>query len=273
MIDYWRDTERIVDNFKRKPGLVLVLTGAGISSESGIPTYRGSDGYWNKESDNFLPMEIATYSMFSRKPWFVWEWYLSRRVQCLNTEPNKGHFAIANMEKMEDFFLITQNIDNLHKKAGISDNKIFEIHGNLNFARCYKECSSEVYEVDECFNYHVKGMDLSENEKRKLSCPKCGSMLRPNILWFDECYDEVHFHFYSSTELALKARLLISVGTTGQTSLPIQILERVLINKGLIIDINPDDNPFRSSAQKTGNAFLPYKSGEVLPRLSEMLMK
>ncbi len=262
----------ILEEYKRSKGLVLLLTGAGISSESGIPTYRGTDGYWTKGSENFLPMQLATREMFVREPWVVWAWYLHRRTFCNEAEPNKGHYAAHRLEELPEFHLITQNIDNLHFKAGSSKDKVYEIHGNINLCRCFNECSNKVYPIPEQIGRHTKDMDVGSEEKELLTCPLCGSILRPHILWFDECYDEKFYYYSSSLNLASRASILISVGTTGQTNLPIQVLVQVIRHGGKVIDINPDENPFREAAIRLGGVYFPMKSGDILGELAEELL-
>ncbi|MFH2001563.1 MAG: Sir2 family NAD-dependent protein deacetylase [Planctomycetota bacterium] len=128
-------------------GKLVVLTGAGISAESGIPTFRGPEGYWTVGSKEYRPEEMATWSMFQRCPDEVWQWYLYRRGVCNRAEPNKGHKAVVQMEALfrDRFTLLTQNVDGLHIRAGNSEQRTFEIHGNINRMRCAREFRKKIY--------------------------------------------------------------------------------------------------------------------------------
>jgi len=123
-------SERLISRLK-VANAVAVLTGAGISAESGVPTFRGEDGIWKK----FKPEELANFDAFIRNPELVWEWYNHRKKIIHSVQPNPGHYALAEMEKMfRDFSLITQNVDNLHRRAGSKN--IYEIHGNIERSYC-----------------------------------------------------------------------------------------------------------------------------------------
>ena len=112
---------------------VLVLTGAGVSAESGIPTFRGKDGYWR----NLDPTKLATPEAFARDPQLVWEWYRERRERIRNARPNGAHEAIARLaHRTEEFLLVTQNVDDLHARAGVPAKKIVQIHGDIFVTRC-----------------------------------------------------------------------------------------------------------------------------------------
>ena len=117
---------------------VTVLTGAGISAESGIPTFRGPEGYWTVGSAEYHPQEMATVRMFEQAPDDVWAWYLYRLGVCRRAQPNAGHLALVEMEALlgDRFTLITQNVDGLHLQAGNSPQRTFQIHGNISFMRC-----------------------------------------------------------------------------------------------------------------------------------------
>ena len=125
-------------------GRVLVLTGAGISAESGIPTFRGREGYWVVGSRNYMPAEMATHEMFEAAPEDVWRWYLSRFGAVRGAEPNAGHHAIAALERAlgDRFTLVTQNIDGLHRRAGSSEARTYCIHGEAAFVRCAAGCGA-----------------------------------------------------------------------------------------------------------------------------------
>jgi len=143
---------QIVDrlqNLKNINGNIVVLSGAGISAESGIPTFRGKEGYWTVASKEYHPQEMATKAMFMINPEAVWAWYLYRRNVCNNANPNAGHYALVELEKLlgKRFQLITQNVDGLHLRAGNSLEQTFQIHGNVNYARCSRECKHLVWPI------------------------------------------------------------------------------------------------------------------------------
>ena len=145
------DVRCMLRDFAAGHGRLTVLTGAGISAESGIPTFRGPEGYWTVGSREYHPQEMATWAMFRRKPLEVWRWYLYRRHVCGTARPNEGHRALAEIERLfEDrFILITQNVDGLHLRAGSSPQRTFHIHGNVFFMRCAAECSRQIYPIPE----------------------------------------------------------------------------------------------------------------------------
>ena len=126
---------------------VVFLTGAGISAESHIPTFRGEEGYWTVGSKHYHPTELATRQAFSELPMDVWAWYLFRRTVCRRAEPNPGHLLLARLEKHlgERFLLVTQNVDGLHLRAGNSLEKTYQVHGNIDFMRCWKEFTKSSY--------------------------------------------------------------------------------------------------------------------------------
>jgi NAD-dependent deacetylase len=248
---------------------VVALTGAGISAESGIPTFRGKEGYWTVGSEVYHPQEMATYAMFERRPREVWRWYLYRRGICRRAEPNAGHSALVALDRAlgDRFRLVTQNVDGLHLRAGSPPERTYQIHGNVDFMRCANECTANVFPVPE--DVPALGPDdaLTDEVFARLSCPACGGRARPHVLWFDECYDEAHFSWDSSLAASVGASLLLVVGTSGATSLPMHMGLAALRRGASIIDINPDDNPFGEMAARSGGAVCRAPAGDVLPEL------
>ncbi|MGH8245416.1 MAG: SIR2 family NAD-dependent protein deacylase, partial [Gammaproteobacteria bacterium] len=229
---------------------VAVLTGAGISAESGIPTFRGPEGYWTLGSTVYTPQEMATYEMFSAHPEEVWGWYLYRFNVCLAAQPNAGHRALAHMETRlgDRFRLITQNIDNLHIRAGNSSERTYQIHGNINLTRCALECSRALLPLPEPLKGRRPSKSIRESELSLLKCPRCLGWLRPHVLWFDEYYDEEFFRLESSLEAAAAADLLVIAGTSGATTLPAQVTAVAHQRGSAILDINIEDNAFSDLA-------------------------
>src|SRR5258706_8928291 len=126
-----------------KPGNIRALTGAGVSAESGIPTFRGKEGYWTVGSREYHPQELATNEAFRAMPWEVWAWYLYRRGVCRAAAPNAGHEALVRWDRAppDRFALITQNVDGLHRRAGSPVARTFPIHGDIDLMRCARDCS------------------------------------------------------------------------------------------------------------------------------------
>ena len=260
--------EKIFQDFAKGSGRLTVLTGAGISAESNIPTFRGPEGYWTIGSNEYQPQEMATYRMFRQKPEEVWKWYLYRIDVCKKAQPNPGHHALVEMETLfkDRFTLITQNVDNLHLRAGNSLDKTFQIHGNVFFMRCTDECEKEVFSIPENLIGREKNEALTETDRRLLVCPYCGSRTRPHVLWFDEMYNEHYYRYHSALKVAGETDLLLVVGTSGATSLPNQVVWEVKNRNGIIVDINIEKNPFSIIALNSREGFfIKQPSGEVLP--------
>lgn len=177
-----------------KANTVVVLTGAGVSAESGIPTFRGKDGLWN----NYRAEELATPQAFSRDPRLIWEWYNWRRELIASKSPNPAHYAIVKLEKRyNDFLLITQNVDGMHRLAG--SRELLELHGNIWKTRC------------------TKCHEVSDNREIPIEilpkCRSCGGLLRPHIVWFGESLDPADME--RSYEILERCDVLIVVGTSA----------------------------------------------------------
>ncbi len=255
---------RILDEVRRREGKVVVLTGAGISAESGIPTFRGADGYWVVGSRNYMPQEMATREMFDRNPEEVWRWYLYRFGVCWKAEPNAGHTALVALERAlgDRYTLVTQNIDGLHKRAG--SRRVLAIHGEAAHVRCAADCGLGV--VDLPAGLVPRGADpLGAEERATLSCSRCGGWLRPHVLWFDEFYDEENYRMYSALGAARAADLLLVVGTSGATNLPMQIGQIAVERRIPIVDVNPEGNPFAEMAEASPRGF--FARGSACERL------
>lgn len=263
--------QEITDTLKdvaRGSGHITILTGAGISAESGIPTFRGPEGYWTVGSKEYHPQEMATHSMFTQTPDEVWKWYLYRMGICGKADPNPGHLALVDMEKhfRNRFTLITQNVDGLHLRAGNSLERTFQIHGNVFYMRCSDECSANFYPIPDDVSPKTKNEDLTETDRQLLRCPDCGKRSRPHVLWFDEAYNEHHYRFASSLNVARQSELLIIIGTSGATNLPNQVAWEVSRHDGIIIDVNIEENPFSNLAlQSNRGYFIKEASSTALP--------
>jgi len=261
----------ILDAAKSIDGPAVLLTGAGISAESGIPTFRGKEGYWRVGSKNYHPTEMATWSTFSQMPDEVWSWYLYRRSICRAAEPNDAHRAVVKLEEAlgDRFVLITQNVDGLHIRAGNTLDRTYQIHGNIDFMRCADECTPKLYPIpDEIDVSWDKARKIDVVERERLLCPACGTRARPHVLWFDESYDEEHFRFESSLAAAGRASILVVVGTTGTTNLPNHIGSLVARRGAPMIFVNPEPTTFADMVEGNPNGlYIAGKAGEHLPGL------
>ena len=255
-------------------GNLVVLTGAGISAESGIPTFRGKEGYWVLGSREYQPQEMATRAMFTRDPPAVWAWYLYRRGLCRRAAPNAGHRALVDLEYLlgDRFRLVTQNVDGLHIRAGNSPVRTYQIHGSIDRARCADACSDEIWPLPEKLGLDKeRGQALTADEEALLRCPRCSGWARPHVLWFDEYYDEQYYRFDSSIRAAASADVLLVLGTSGATNLPLQMGQCAMSTGALIVDINLEENPFSRLALANGGKFLRGKCGDVLPTVVDRI--
>jgi NAD-dependent deacetylase len=264
--------QQLVD-FARSDRQLTVLTGAGISVESDIPTFRGPGGYWQVGAKEYKPQEIATRQMFEKRPDDVWAWYLYRRGVCRKARPNRGHLALVELERLFSgrFALITQNVDGLHSRAGSDQRQLYEIHGNIFLMRCNRGCSHAVYPIPEEIPAKRKGEGITDGDRRLLTCPSCGHPARPHILWFDESYNEEYYHYVSALKTGTETGLLLVVGTSGSTNLPILIAQKAWRRGALIVDVNIRENPFSEVAVKSGGSFVQGTCSEVLPALLKVL--
>jgi len=227
----------------RGAGHVVALTGSGISAESGVPTFREAQtGLWER----YEPQELATPEAFGRDPRLVWEWYRWRRDLVMRAEPNEGHEALATLERrIPDFTLFTQNVDGLHGRAG--SRNVVELHGNILRSRCSLE--GEVTEPDE------------QDELVPPRCPRCGSDLRPDVVWFGEMLPSGALE--AASEAARKCEMFFSIGTSSlvypASGLPFEAAQAGAV----LIEINPHETPLSPYADYT----LRGPAGEVLPKL------
>ncbi len=259
---------RILEGFDRDQGRVCVLTGAGISAESGIPTFRGPEGYWKVGSKNYHPQELATREAFGEHQREVWRWYLYRRTVCRRAEPNDGHRALVDLESAlgDRFVLVTQNVDGLHARAGSQDP--YEIHGNIDRYRCAAHCTDTTYLLPDDLPPIDRDTPLPDETYDALTCPDCGGRARPHVLWFDEYYEESLFRSQSAFAQASGADLLVVVGTSGSTNLPMQIGMHCARAGTPMIDVNPEDNPFGQLAEASGGLTLRAPSTAALPPIA-----
>lgn len=221
---------------------VTALTGAGISAESGIPTFRGSGGLWRE----FRAEDLATPEAFARDPKLVWEWYDWRRGVVAQSQPNPGHFALAEMERrVPDFTLITQNVDGLHNRAG--SRCILKVHGDIWLLRCLR-CGREREELQS---------PLAQLPPR---CP-CGGMLRPGVVWFGESLPAAVWQ--DAERAARQAQVLLVAGTSAVVYPAAGLIDVARAAGARVIEVNLEDTPYSSLV----DVALRGPSGEILPQL------
>merc|ERR1719359_1249069 len=231
----------------RRSSHLVVLTGAGISAESGIPTFRGSDGFWTVGSENYRPQELATWQKFNEMPHELWRWYQYRWGICRKAKPNAGHYALVELESLVqgDLALVTQNIDGLHLEAGSDRQRLFEIHGRIDQMRCDERVEGAcLHGLDLCDEKNfdkaratvVKTPMPAANEKDEPlpHCSVCGVRQRPKILWFDECYNEAIYKSQSVNKAMEECDVLLIIGTQLTTGLPRSMVHTAR-KKGAII--------------------------------------
>lgn len=261
-------------------GPILVLTGAGISAESGIPTFRGEEGYWRIGSRNYFPQELATRAAFARMPEHIWGWYLYRRGVCRAAAPNATHLALARLEQelaargeAERFVLVTQNVDGLHLRAGNTLERTYQIHGNIDFMRSVDDRDTRIFPIPpEIGERWERGKPIGERERALLVCPD-GTPARPHVLWFDESYDEERFRFHSTLAAIERAALAIVVGTSGSTNLPSMVVHRALERGIPLLILNRDESTFSAVARgRPAARFLQGRAGEYLPSVVDTVL-
>lgn len=226
----------------RSASKVVALTGAGISAESGIPTFRGAGGLWRQ----YRPEDLATPEAFARDPRLVWEWYLWRRGLIARAQPNAGHYALARLEqRAPQFTLVTQNVDGLHDRAG--SRKILKIHGDIWEARC-QACGRQ-------------GRDERlEVEELPPRCA-CGGMLRPAVVWFGEMLPAAIWQ--AAQQAAATAEVLLVVGTSAVVYPAAGLVPLAKSSGARVIEVNLEATDYSSSL----DCSLRGKAGELLPEL------
>jgi NAD-dependent deacetylase len=221
---------------------VAVLTGAGVSAESGVPTFRGANGLWKQ----YPVQDLATPSAFARDPKLVWEWYNWRRSVLAEVQPNPGHYALAELEKrIPNFTLITQNVDGLHELAG--SRNVLHLHGSIWAVRCL-DCEREAND---------KRIPFPEIPPK---C-ECGGLLRPGVVWFGEPLP--HRIWQDAENAARSSELFLVIGTSAVVY-PAAGLARIAKSSGArVVEINIAETALTDGIDE----FLQGPSGELLPQL------
>jgi NAD-dependent deacetylase len=223
----------------RAASRIAVLTGAGISAESGIPTFRGAGGLWR----NFRPEELATPEAFERDPATVWEWYRWRRELIGKAEPNAGHRALVTLEdRAAEFTLVTQNVDGLHDRAG--SRRILKVHGDIWVNRC-QSCGREVEALP----------------AGALPRCSCGGLMRPGVVWFGEALPQEVWR--EAERAASRAQVLLVVGTSAVVYPAAGLVPFAQRNGASVVEVNVEETAFSDSV----DVALRGPSGEVLPQI------
>jgi NAD-dependent deacetylase len=264
------DLELLLDSWRLGGGSLVFLTGAGISAESGIPTFRGPDGFWTVGSERYAPQDLATRAMFEREPETVWCWYLARFAAASGAQPNAAHRAVAELQAAyrERIAVVTQNVDALHHRAGSPHERTFAIHGDARVMRCARGCGDLVALPPVAIG--DERHRLPAGARSALTCASCTGWMRPHVLWFDEYYDELHYRSESALAAAEEAELLVVVGTTGATTLPMVIATRCARRGVPIIDVNVEATPFSALAERLG-AVMREPASVAVPRIARRL--
>ncbi len=224
---------------------IVFFTGAGVSAESGIPVFRGKNGIWNK----LKPEELANFNAFLKNPEMVWEWYNHRKQIIDQSEPNAAHLSISEFQKyFQNVSVITQNIDNLHRRAG--SKIVYELHGNI--------------ERNYCINCRTFYNDDLPFEEKVPKC-KCGGLIRPDIVWFGEMLPEKEF---TSDEKAISGcNIFFIVGTSAVVYPAASLIYAAKDYGAFIIEINIE----KTNASRIADQSFFGKAGDILPEILNLI--
>jgi NAD-dependent deacetylase len=234
---------------------IAVLTGAGVSKESGVPTFRDAmSGLWAQ----YDPQELATPEAFANNPRLVWEWYSWRREMVQHARPNAGHYALAELAKRPvPVHLITQNVDDLHEQAGSAN--VLHLHGRIALSKCSRNCQGNPT--------HVDLTQLADTALVPPPCPHCDAPLRPDVVWFGENLPA--FEYQQAVRYSQTCDLMLVIGTSGMVSPASQLPVIAIRAQAVVIEVNPE----ASAITPLAALHLAAPSGEVLPLLLEALRR
>ena len=266
---------------------VFVLTGAGVSAESGIPTFRGKDGYWR----NLDPAKLATPEAFARDPQLVWDWYRERRERIRNAQPNAAHEAIARLARATDeFLLVTQNVDDLHARAGMPAEKMVRIHGDIFVTRCSRcefsyagrggspeppgagaiqSQSGRLRSRNGC--EATAGLSIAPTSDSDVDlplCPNCHALLRPGVVWFGEQMSRNELERVENFLDVGACDVVIVAGTTATFGYIIDWALRGSRDGAELIEVNPEETPFSRFATR----LVREAAAIALPRIVDELL-
>lgn len=227
--------------------IVVIFTGAGVSAESGVATFRDPDGLWAK----FNPAELASVDGFMSNPKLVWEWYQYRVGIVNSVKPNAGHFAIAEMQKiLPKVHVVTQNVDRLHHLAGAEN--VVELHGNITTNRCF-DCSKP-------FNGKT---DLPKGQLP--ACESCGGLIRPNVVWFGEMLPQDAIE--RAEILSSSCDVFFSIGTSAEVYPAANLPHYAKQSGALVVEVNPNHTVLSDYV----DIKIPEKSAVAMPKIVELL--
>ncbi|MFO7445838.1 MAG: NAD-dependent deacylase [Ignavibacteriaceae bacterium] len=236
--------QKTIETFKTASSVVF-FTGAGISAESGIPTFRGVDGIWNK----MKPEELASFKGFMKNPELVWEWYKYRKKIVHESMPNPGHIAIAEMQEIiPEVIVVTQNVDNLHRRAG--SKIIYELHGNIERNFCI-----------DCKKRYDNEIDLTA----KIPTCTCGGMIRPDVVWFGEFLPEDQFT--AAEKAAQNCGVFVVAGTSAVVFPAAGLIYTAKQSGAYIIEVNLEE----TEISRYADVSFFNKTGVVLPNIVKCL--
>jgi NAD-dependent deacetylase len=256
---------------------VFVLTGAGVSAESGIPTFRGRDGYWR----NLDPAKLATPEAFASDPKLVWEWYRERRQRIRNARPNAAHEAIARLaQRTDEFLLVTQNVDDLHARAGVAPEKMVQIHGDIFVTRCTRRDFSYGGRggspeppgacVVQPMNRRLRSIAAtSESDLDVPTCPKCQALMRPDVVWFGEQLSRNELKRVEDFLDGGACDVVVVAGTTATFGYIIDWALRGNRDGGELIEVNPEETPLSRFATR----LVREPAAIALPRIVRQIIR
>lgn len=226
---------------------IVFFTGAGISAESGIPTFRGKDGIWNK----LKPEELANFDAFIQNPKMVWEWYNHRKKIIHDSQPNAGHYAISEMQNLfDEVTVVTQNIDNLHRRAGSKN--VFELHGNIERNYCVN-----------CHTFFNEELDFSNGVPE---C-KCGGLIRPDVVWFGEYLPQDQFA--GGENAAMNSDIFFVIGTSAVVYPAAGLVHEAKRSSSFIVEVNIEATEISSICDQSFFG----EAGKILPEIVNEIKK
>ena len=255
---------------------VLVLTGAGVSAESGIPTFRGKDGYWR----NLDPAKLATSEAFARDPQLVWDWYRERRERIRNARPNAAHEAVARLAQgTGEFLLVTQNVDDLHARAGITAEKMVQIHGDIFVTRCTRcDSRAELCDADRMGIAVGTGLagarpSIADSEEEEAEhalpkCPECHALMRPGVVWFGEQLSRNALERVENFLDGGACDVVMVAGTTATFGYIIDWALRASRDGAELIEVNPEE----TSLSRFATRLIREPAAIALPRIVDELI-
>ena len=248
---------QIPDSFAarvRSAARLTILTGAGVSAASGVPTFRGPEGLWRR----FRPEDLATAAAFRRDPRLVWEWYAWRRRTIAACAPNAAHRVLAEWSQREGCTVITQNVDDLHVRAGTRN--LVRLHGSLWELKCWNECGQPRLRDETLWGESEPGSGGSAPRNLPCTCPSCGGLARPAVVWFGESLDPADI---DAAIAACACDVFLTVGTSSIVYPAAGLVHEARRHGAFTVEINPDATPVSG----TVDVVIQGRAEEVLPRL------